>query len=68
MKHEQELERISGLTQEEVRNEQLQRVEEELSQDIAVLVKEKEKAKEKLIKSKRIISYYRSKISLRPYN
>ena len=47
MKHEQELERISGLTQEEV-NEQLQRVEEELSQDIAVLVKEKEKeAKEK---------------------
>ena len=63
MKHEQELERISGLTQEEV-NEQLQRVEEELSQDIAVLVKEKEKeAKEKLIKSKRIISYYRSKIS-----
>ena len=42
MKHEQELERISGLTQEEV-NEQLQRVEEELSQDIAVLVKEKRK-------------------------
>ena len=63
MKHEQELERISGLTQEEAVNEQLQRVEEELSQDIAVLVKEKEKAKEKLIKSKRIISYYRSKIS-----
>ena len=62
MKHEQELERISGLTQEEAVNEQLQRVEEELSQDIAVLVKEKE-AKEKLIKSKRIISYYRSKIS-----
>ena len=43
MKHEQELERISGLTQEEV-NEQLQRVEEELSQDIAVLVKEKERS------------------------
>ena len=64
MKHEQELERISGLTQEEVRNEQLQRVEEELSQDIAVLVKEKrKKLKKKLIKSKRIISYYRSKIS-----
>ena len=62
-KHEQELERISGLTQEEAVNEQLQRVEEELSQDIAVLVKEKEEAKEKLIKSKRIISYYRSKIS-----
>ena len=62
MKHEQELERISGLTQEEAVNEQLQRVEEELSQDIAVLVKEKEKAKEKLIKAK-IISYYRSKIS-----
>ena len=41
MKHEQELERISGLTQEEAINEQLQRVEEELSQDIAVLVKEK---------------------------
>ena len=61
MKHEQELERISGLTQEEV-NEQLQRVEEELSQDIAVLVKKK-KLKKKLIKSKRIISYYRSKIS-----
>ncbi|EUX06141.1 ribonuclease Y [Staphylococcus aureus] len=33
MKHEQELERISGLTQEEAINEQLQRVEEELSQD-----------------------------------
>ena len=64
MKHEQELERISGLTQEEVVNEQLQRVEEELSQDIAVLVKEKrKKLKKKLIKSKRIISYYRSKIS-----
>ena len=63
MKHEQELERISGLTQEEV-NEQLQRVEEELSQDIAVLVKEKEKeAKEKVDKKQRIISYYRSKIS-----
>ena len=31
MKHEQELERISGLTQEEAVNEQLQ-VEEELSQ------------------------------------
>ena len=64
MKHEQELERISGLTQEEVVNEQLQRVEEELSQDIAVLVKEKRKLKKKLIKSKRIISYYRSKIRL----
>ena len=64
MKHEQELERISGLTQEEAVNEQLQRVEEELSQDIAVLVKEKrKKLKKKLIKSKRIISYYRSKIS-----
>ena len=62
MKHEQELERISGLTQEEAVNEQLQRVEEELSQDIAVLVK-KRKLKKKLIKSKRIISYYRSKIS-----
>ena len=48
MKHEQELERISGLTQEEAVNEQLHRVEEELSQDIAVLVKEK---KEKLKKS-----------------
>ncbi len=45
MKHEQELERISGLTQEEAINEQLQRVEEELSQDIAVLVKEKRKKK-----------------------
>ncbi|MDA3101250.1 Rnase Y domain-containing protein, partial [Staphylococcus pseudintermedius] len=42
MKHEQELERISGLTQEEARKEQLSRVEDELSQDIAVLVKEKE--------------------------
>ena len=52
MKHEQELERISGLTQEEV-NEQLQRVEEELSQDIAVLVKEKEKAKEKVDKKQK---------------
>ncbi|HCX2324135.1 TPA: ribonuclease Y, partial [Staphylococcus aureus] len=52
MKHEQELERISGLTQEEAINEQLQRVEEELSQDIAVLVKEKEKeAKEKVDKT-----------------
>ena len=40
MKHEQELERISGLTQEAV-NEQLHRVEEELSQDIAILVKRK---------------------------
>ena len=46
MKHEQELERISGLTQEEAVNEQLHRVEEELSQDIAILVKRK-KAKEK---------------------
>ena len=43
MKHEQELERISGLTQEEA-NEQLQRVEEELSQDIAVLVKERKRS------------------------
>ena len=51
MKHEQELERISGLTQEEAVKEQLQRVEEELSQDIAILVKEKRKeAKEKLIR------------------
>ncbi|WP_281186837.1 ribonuclease Y [Staphylococcus schleiferi] len=49
MKHEQELERISGLTQQEARKEQLERVEEELSQDIAVLVKEKEReAKEKV--------------------
>ncbi|PWZ47995.1 ribonuclease Y, partial [Staphylococcus pseudintermedius] len=49
MKHEQELERISGLTQEEARKEQLSRVEDELSQDIAVLVKEKEnEAKEKV--------------------
>ena len=53
MKHEQELERISGLTQEEAVNEQLQRVEEELSQDIAVLVKEKEKAKEKVDKKQK---------------
>ena len=53
MKHEQELERISGLTQEEAVNEQLHRVEEELSQDIAVLVKEKkEKLKKKLTKQK----------------
>ena len=52
MKHEQELERISGLTQEEAVNEQLHRVEEELSQDIAVLVKEKEReAKEKVNKT-----------------
>ena len=51
MKHEQELERISGLTQEEAVNEQLQRVEEELSQDIAILVKEKKKAKEKVDKT-----------------
>ena len=50
MKHEQELERISGLTQEEAVNEQLHRVEEELSQDIAILVKEKE-AKEKVDKT-----------------
>jgi ribonuclease Y len=42
MKHEQELERISGLTQEEAVKEQLQRVEEELSQDIAILVKLKQ--------------------------
>ena len=47
MKHEQELERISGLTQEEAVKEQLQRVEEELSQDIAILVKEKEKKRKK---------------------
>ena len=51
MKHEQELERISGLTQEEAVKEQLQRVEEELSQDIAILVKEKEKAKRKVDKT-----------------
>ncbi|MDU3870385.1 MAG: ribonuclease Y [Staphylococcus warneri] len=52
MKHEQELERISGLTQEEAVKEQLQRVEEELSQDIAILVKEKEReAKEKVDKT-----------------
>ena len=51
MKHEQELERISGLTQEEAVKEQLQRVEEELSQDIAILVKEKKKAKEKVDKT-----------------
>ena len=62
MKHEQELERISGLTQEEAVNEQLQRVEEELSQDIAVLVKKKRKAKEKVDKKQKFISYYRSKI------
>ena len=47
MKHEQELERISGLTQEEAVNEQLQRVEEELSQDIAILVKEKKRSERK---------------------
>ena len=47
MKHEQELERISGLTQEEAVNEQLHRVEEELSQDIAILVKEKKKSERK---------------------
>ena len=52
MKHEQELERISGLTQEEAVNEQLHRVEEELSQDIAVLVKEK-KLKKKLTKQQK---------------
>lgn len=51
MKHEQELERISGLTQEEARKEQLSRVEDELSQDIAVLVKEK-KMKQKKSKPK----------------
>ena len=45
MKHEQELERISGLTQEEAVKEQLQRVEEELSQDIAILVKKRKKKK-----------------------
>lgn len=43
MKHEQELERISGLTREEARKEQFSQVEEELSHDIAVLVKEKER-------------------------
>ena len=43
MKHEQELERISGLTQEEA-EEQLQRVEEELSQDIAILVKKRKRS------------------------
>ena len=42
-KHEQELERISGLTREEARKEQFSKVEEELSHDIAVLVKEKER-------------------------
>ena len=47
MKHEQELERISGLTQEEAVKEQLQRVEEELSQDIAILVKEKKRSERK---------------------
>lgn len=47
MKHEQELERISGLTQEEAVNEQLHRVEEELSQDIAILVKEKKRSERK---------------------
>ena len=52
MKHEQELERISGLTQEEAVNEQLHRVEEELSQDIAVLVKKK-KLKKKLTKQQK---------------
>lgn len=52
MKHEQELERISGLTRDEAIKEQFQRVEEELSQDIAVLVKEKEnEAKEKVDKT-----------------
>ena len=51
MKHEQELERISGLTQEEAVNEQLHRVEEELSQDIAILVKERKEAKEKVDKT-----------------
>ncbi|MFQ3871451.1 ribonuclease Y [Staphylococcus sp. Mo2-1] len=51
-KHEQELERISGLSQEEAAQEQLQRVEDELSQDIAILVKEKEKeAKEAVDKN-----------------
>lgn len=43
MKHEQELERISGLTREEARKEQFSQVEDELSHDIAVLVKEKER-------------------------
>ncbi|MRE27484.1 DUF3552 domain-containing protein, partial [Klebsiella quasipneumoniae] len=36
-------ERISGLTREEARKEQFSKVEEELSHDIAVLVKEKER-------------------------
>ena len=43
LKHEQELERISGLTQEEAVNEQLQRVEEELSQRYCSTCKRKEK-------------------------
>ena len=51
MKHEQELERISGLTQEEAVKEQLQRVEEELSQDIAILVKEKKRSERKVDKT-----------------
>ena len=67
MKHEQELERISGLTQEEAINEQLQRVEEELSQDIAVLVKEKKKAKEKVDKTAKEFSYSGTKISSRSH-
>ena len=53
MKHEQELERISGLTQEEAVNEQLHRVEEELSQDIAVLEGKEREAKEKLTKQQK---------------
>ena len=51
MKHELELERISGLTQEEAVKEQLQRVEEELSQDIAILVKEKKRSERKVDKT-----------------
>ena len=52
MKHEQELERISGLTRDQAKQEQLERVEEELSQDIAVLVREKQlEAKETIDKT-----------------
>ena len=68
MKHELELERISGLTQEEAVKEQLQRVEEELSQDIAILVKEKKKRKKKLIRQLKITCYNCTKISSRTYN
>ena len=55
-KHEQELERISGLTQEEAANEQLKRVEDELSQDIAILVRKKKEAKEKVDKCKKLLA------------